>query len=124
MTFTAPANPGQGAADLSTPGNAGRGLVNFPLPIHVDAGPPHPRAGILTTKEAEMKTGRIPGAGSPATAGKCVVCGQPYSIACKSGPEAPVPYTKNNKTGFAHTRCVKGDKPNAPRDGGQGERGK
>lgn len=56
-------------------------------------------------------------AGNPSTAGKCVVCGRPYSIRITTGPEAPVPYTKGNKTGYAHTRCVKGDKPNAPQSG-------
>lgn len=69
-------------------------------------------------------SGRLPGAGSLNSAGKCIVCGQPYSIAIKTGPEAPVPYTKGNKAGYAHTRCVKQDKPNAPLGEGQGERGK
>ena len=48
------------------------------------------------------------------TDGKCVICGQPYSIANTKGPNAPIPYTKNNKTGYAHTKCVKGDKANDP----------
>ncbi len=58
-------------------------------------------------------TRKLPGANR--SAGKCVVCGLPYSIAITTGPEAPKPYTKNNKTGYAHTRCIKGDKPNAPK---------
>lgn len=68
-------------------------------------------------------SGRLPGAGSPGSMGKCVVCGEEYSLRA-TGDDKPEKYTKNNKKGYAHTRCIKQDKPNAPLGEGQGERGK
>ena len=61
---------------------------------------------------------------TPSSAGACVVCGKGFQIGLKSGPKAPVPYTKNNKTGYAHAQCVKTDKPNDPAHNDPGNRTK
>ncbi len=132
-TITSPSDSGRGEADLFTPANEG-GLMNAAHMRKWHTGPYvcrlqaprrwevfpkiqpviRPSGGVIQSPKEDMTMAKLPGAGTPSTAGLCVVCGQPYSLQGK-GAEKPVPYTKNNKVGYAHTRCVKGDKPNAPR---------